>query len=61
LMKMEVSVAAPEGGVVARIDCAEGSPVVAGQRLMVLLTGAAAGAGEQSGESGQVWRLHANK
>ncbi|ENH6339646.1 5-oxoprolinase/urea amidolyase family protein [Burkholderia vietnamiensis] len=39
-MKMEVSVAAIEAGVIASIDCKEGAAVVAGQRLMVLRTGA---------------------
>ncbi len=35
-MKMEISVAATEGGVVETIDCAEGAAVVAGQRLMAV-------------------------
>jgi urea carboxylase len=35
-MKMEVAVTAVEEGVVETIDCVEGAPVVAGQRLMVL-------------------------
>jgi urea carboxylase len=35
-MKMEVSVTVAEGGIVEKIECAEGAPVVAGQRLMVM-------------------------
>ncbi|KVN09241.1 urea carboxylase [Burkholderia stagnalis] len=40
-MKMEVSVVAMEDGVIETIDCAPGTAVVAGQRLMVMKVGAA--------------------
>ena len=40
-MKMEVSVAATEDGVIETIDCAPGTAVTAGQRLMVMRADAA--------------------
>ncbi|CAN0625993.1 urea carboxylase [Burkholderia multivorans] len=40
-MKMEVSVAATEDGVIETIDCAPGTAVAAGQRLMVMRADAA--------------------
>ncbi len=40
-MKMEVSVAATEDGVIESIDCAPGTAVTAGQRLMVMRADAA--------------------
>ncbi|HEY3598971.1 MAG TPA: urea carboxylase [Paraburkholderia sp.] len=46
-MKMEISVAATEDGVVETIDCAEGAAVVAGQRLMTVRTAVAADAIEE--------------
>ena len=47
-MKMEVSVAVTEDGVIETIDCAAGAAVVAGQRLMVLRAGVAADATEEA-------------
>ncbi|HZZ11304.1 MAG TPA: urea carboxylase [Paraburkholderia sp.] len=47
-MKMEVSVTVSEDGVIETIDCAPGAPVVAGQRLMVMRAGVAAGAEEEA-------------
>ncbi|MFM0337086.1 5-oxoprolinase/urea amidolyase family protein [Paraburkholderia fungorum] len=47
-MKMEVSVAVTEDGVIEAIDCAPGVAVVAGQRLMVMRAGVAAGAIEEA-------------
>lgn len=41
-MKMEVSVTAGDDGIVETIECAEGVPIVAGQRLMVLRADGAA-------------------
>ncbi|WP_341319163.1 urea carboxylase [Paraburkholderia sp. IMGN_8] len=46
-MKMEVSVAVTEDGVIETIDCAPGAAVVAGQRLMTMRAGVAAGATEE--------------
>lgn len=40
-MKMEVAVTATEDGTIETIDCAPGTAVVAGQRLMVMKAGAA--------------------
>ena len=47
-MKMEVSVAVTEDGVIETIDCVAGAAVVAGQRLMVLRAGVAADATEEA-------------
>ncbi|MFM0075236.1 urea carboxylase [Paraburkholderia sediminicola] len=47
-MKMEVSVAVTEDGVIETIDCAAGAAVVAGQRLMVLRADVAAGTTEEA-------------
>ncbi|SFU25829.1 urea carboxylase [Paraburkholderia aspalathi] len=47
-MKMEVSVAVTEDGVIEAIDCAAGAAVVAGQRLMVLRADVAAGTIEEA-------------
>jgi urea carboxylase len=47
-MKMEVSVAVGEDGVIETIDCAPGTAVVAGQRLMVLRADVAADVNEEA-------------
>jgi urea carboxylase len=47
-MKMEVSVAVGEDGVIETIDCAPGTAVVAGQRLMVLRAAVAADVNEEA-------------
>jgi urea carboxylase len=47
-MKMEVSVAVSEDGVIEAIDCAPGAAVVVGQRLMVVRAGVAADVGEEA-------------
>ncbi|WP_207002701.1 urea carboxylase [Trinickia mobilis] len=47
-MKMELSVAVNEDGVIETIDCAPGAAVVAGQRLMVMRADVAADASEEA-------------
>jgi len=47
-MKMEVSVAVSEDGVIEAIDCAPGAAVVVGQRLMVVRAGVAADVSEEA-------------
>jgi urea carboxylase len=47
-MKMEVSIAVSEDGVIETIDCSPGTAVVAGQRLMVVRADVAADASEEA-------------